>query len=240
MFTAGDLNNNGFLDFYLVDDAADYIDKVTSVTVDNSVVVTQQNMATNRTNGFGGNVKMVDLDDDGDLDIGLSSVDTDLPPCETGENRRFIIFENENLNSGNIIHPYGATINPWNISTYDHDYLDINGDGLLDMILGACDGYKVFVQVNPLLSVEEETLDATFSIHPNPNNGEMTINAKDIQSSDVTIAIYTIEGRKITTIEQQNVQPSFTLDLKQKLQTGIYFMRFKTETTTTTKKIIIE
>ena len=240
MFTAGDLNNNGFLDFYLVDDAADYVDKITSVTIDQSVTVTQQNMATNRTDGFGGNVKMVDLDSDGDLDIGLSSVDTDLPPCETGVNRRFIIFENENLHSGNIIHPYGATMNSWNISTYDHDYIDINNDGLMDVILGACDGYKVFVQVNPALSIEEETLSATISIHPNPNNGEMTINTEAIKGNTMTLDVYTIEGKKITTIEKQNIQNNFTLDLRQQLQTGLYFIKFKTETGTATKKIIIE
>ncbi|WP_299890056.1 T9SS type A sorting domain-containing protein [uncultured Lacinutrix sp.] len=240
MFTAGDLNDNGFLDFYLVDDAADYIDKITSVTIDQSVTVTQQSMATNRTDGFGGNVKMVDLDGDGDLDIGLSSVDTDLPPCETPANRRFIIFENENLYSGNIIHPYGSTINAWNVSTYDHDYIDINNDGLMDIILGACDDYKIFMQVNPALSVEEDTLDTPFSLHPNPSNGNITINLGAIKNDTVTLDIYTIEGRKITSIEKQNIDSSFTLDLKQQLQTGVYFIKFKTDTATFTKKIIIE
>ncbi|WP_290698439.1 T9SS type A sorting domain-containing protein [Lacinutrix sp.] len=240
MFTAGDLNNNGFLDFYLVDDAADYVDKITSVTTDQSVTVTQQSMATNRTDGFGGNVKMVDLDGDGDLDIGMSSVDTDLPPCETSAIRRFIIFENENLHSGNIIHPYGATMNPWNVSTYDHDYIDINNDGLKDIILGTCDGYKVFVQVNPSLSIEDEKLASAFTIHPNPNNGEMTVNVETIKDRTITLEIYTIEGKKVTTIKKENVQSSFTLNLKNQLQTGFYFIKFKTETGFTTKKVIIE
>ncbi|WP_298897088.1 T9SS type A sorting domain-containing protein [uncultured Psychroserpens sp.] len=241
MFTAGDLDDNGFLDFYLVDDAADYVDKVTSVIIDQSVSATQYTMPTNRTDGFGGNVKMIDLDDDGDLDIGLSSVDTDLPPCETSEIRRFIIFENDGLHSGNLIHPYGSTINAWNVSTYDHDYIDINDDGFMDIILGTCDGYKIFMQENTSLSNQEFNNEDLVSIIPNPSNGVITVTLDDRISSNFSIQIYSINGKKLLRIDDSNrVSNKITIDIRDQISSGLYIFEIKSDKGMTTKKLIID
>ncbi|MEH6536223.1 MAG: T9SS type A sorting domain-containing protein [Psychroserpens sp.] len=242
MFTAGDLDNNGMLDFYLVDDGPDYVNKITSVTIDQNVNSTLYDMPTNRTDGFGGNVKMVDLDNDGDLDLGLSSVDTDLPPCETGELRRFIIFENDGLYSGNLIHPYGATMSPWNISTFDHDYIDINSDGLLDMILGTCDGYKIFIQDNPALSIENTNLDLIASVNPNPSNGLLTVSLNESIRSDFSINLYSINGKQLLTIDETNSIKSsndIKIDIRNQVSSGMYFLKIKSDRGIATKKIII-
>ncbi|OUR95066.1 hypothetical protein A9Q87_00555 [Flavobacteriales bacterium 34_180_T64] len=243
MFTAGDLNNNGMLDFYLVDDAADYVDHVNSVVIDQSVTATQSAIPTNRTNGFGGNVKMIDLDDDGDLDVGLSSVDTDLPPCETAANRRFIIFENDGIHNGNLIHPYGATMNTWNVSTFDHDFIDINNDGFMDMILGTCDGYKIFMQEDTTLSNESVTTENTIRLSPNPNNGLMDISIDRNLITNLEITIYSVQGKLITSINNEDIvrfNNSLRLDIRKFVNSGMYFLKLISNEGTITRKIIIE
>lgn len=243
MFTAGDLDNNGMLDFYLVDDAADYVDKITAVDADVSVTTTLYNMPTNRTDGFGGNVKMVDIDGDGDLDVGLSSVDTDLPPCETPTNRRFILFRNDDLFSGDLTHPYGSTMNAWNISTYDHDYIDINNDGFMDIILGTCDGYEIFMQ-EETLSNPNVALEGTISINPNPSNGLMDISFSETINHDLTIKIYTLNGGLLTTVSNKDIvttnSTSLKLDLREYVSSGIYFLKFTTNKGIVLKKVIIK
>ncbi|WP_298903904.1 T9SS type A sorting domain-containing protein [uncultured Psychroserpens sp.] len=243
MFTAGDLDDNGMLDFYLVDDAADYVDKITSVVIDQNVTSTQYNMPTNRTDGFGGNVKMVDIDDDGDLDVGLSSVDTDLPPCETSAIRRFIIFENDGLHSGNLTHPYGDTMNPWNVSTYDHDYIDINNDGYMDIILGTCGGYKIFMQESTTLSSEELDTENRVSIKPNPSDGLLTVSLSDAMIANFSIHVYSINGKQLLTIDDNNsnrISNDITIDIRNQISSGIYFLKIKSGVETITKKIIID
>lgn len=242
MFTAGDLDDNGMLDFYIVDDNRDYVDVVTGFDVDQSLTVTQEFLQTNRTDEFGGNVKMIDLDGDGDLDVGLSSVDTDLPPCETGQNRRFIIFENEGDHSGDLIHPYGSDMNDWNLSTYDHDYIDINSDGFMDIILGTCDGYKIFMQ-EPILSIENPNFGETIHVYPNPNNGVMNVTIDAVNSAYVTMELFTINGRLLTTISHDIVLSNVLkvdLDLRHFIETGMYFLKLTTNNGSVTKKIIIE
>jgi len=241
MFTAGDLNNDGMMDFYEVDDAPDYVNSITGFVVDQSLTVSTSPLPTTRTDDWGGNVKMVDLDGDGDLDVGLSSVDTDEPPCETGPNRRFIIFENDGLFSGNLIHPYGATMSPWNISTYDHDYIDINNDGYMDIILGTCDGYRIFVQ-EVTLAVDSFDLDEAINIYPNPNNGVMNITINPVQSSTVSLELFSINGRLLTSETNIAVQSNvlrIDLDVRHHTTTGMYFLKVITDTGSVTKKIVI-
>jgi len=206
------------------------------------VTTTQYAMPTNRTDGFGGNVKLVDLDNDGDLDIGLSSVDTDLPPCETSAIRRFIIFENDDLYSGNLVHPYGATMNSWNVSTYDHDYIDINNDGLMDMILGTCDGYKIFMQVDNSLSTENLNLEEIAIINPNPSSGLITLTLHESIGSDFSIDLYSINGKKLLNIDETNSFRNVNdikIDIRNQVSSGMYFLKIKSKIGSATKKVII-
>ncbi|MEL6812771.1 MAG: T9SS type A sorting domain-containing protein, partial [Bacteroidota bacterium] len=242
MFTAGDLNDDGLLEFYEVDDFADYVNSITGFVVDESLTVNTLSLPTDRTDNWGGNVKMIDLDGDGDLDVGLSSVDTDEPPCLTGEDRRFIIFENENLHSGDLIHPYGSTINDWNVSTYDHDYIDINNDGAMDIILGTCDGYMIFIQ-EVILSTEDILLNEAIRISPNPNNGLVDITLEDLNSESVVVEVYDINGRSLTSISAGSGLTNIfrmKLDLRPYAGSGIFFLKFITDNGTLTKKVVMQ
>jgi len=242
MMTGGDLNDNGLMDFYIVDDSADYMHAVTDFVVDESLTIEETFIPTNRTNQFGGNVKMIDLDGDGDLDVGMSSVDVDIPPCETGIGRRFIIFENEDEASGNLIHPYGATINDWNLSSHDHDYIDLNNDGLMDIILGVCDGYRVFIQDNPALSIENINLEATTRVFPNPSNGQMNIAFNGSNTNKLTAELYSLSGQLLMNrVYDFSLSNTLNVDMRNITQSGIYFLKLITdEGISTTQKIIVE
>lgn len=227
MMTGGDLNNDGLVDFYVVDDSADYTHAITGFVTNESLTIEQTFIPTTRTDQFGGNVKLADLDNDGDLDVGMSSVDVDIPPCFTGENRRFIIFENEGEASGAITHPYGATINDWNISTHDHDYIDINNDGFLDIILGACEDYRVFINQSEVLSTDTAGLTNLATIFPNPSkNGIVTIQLDALQATKLQIEVFTVSGKRlIDTNYDFTFTNSLQVDLSSIKDSGVYLMR---------------
>lgn len=154
MFEAADLNLNGWLDLYVVDDAADRVLYITGANPDVSVSFTQNTLNYPSTNGFGGNVHAADLDLDGYPDVGIADVDVDIPPCNS--NRRLALYENS---SGNITDPYGTSAQPWAINSYDFFFIDINRDGLLDFITGGCSGYNIFMSANCELAPNNADFD---------------------------------------------------------------------------------
>lgn len=142
MFTAGDLNNDGWLDFYVVDDDLDHVFLATGPSTYQNLTITAA--ASPRTQDLGGNVKMADVDGDGHPDVAVADVDVDIPGCPSG--RRFTLLKNDGL--GNLSDPYGVD-QPFHVSTHDFAFLDLNGDGCLDLFMGVCTGYKVFINTTP-------------------------------------------------------------------------------------------
>ncbi len=242
MMTGGDFDLDGLLDFYIVDDSADYIHSITGFEVDQSLTIEETFIPTNRTDLFGGNVKLADLDNDGDLDVGMSSVDVDIPPCFTDEGRRFIIFENEGEASGDIVHPYGATINDWNVSTHDHDYIDLDSDGYLDMILGTCEGYTVFMNDSMVLSLNDINTTNFASVFPNPAKGFVNISLENLQTNSLQVQLYTVTGSLLLD-KNYNFTLSRTtqIDIGILKDTGVYLMKLtEPDGNSISRKIIVE
>ena len=168
MFEVVDLDQDGWLDIYVVDDGADRVLYITGSNPDNSLTFTQTTLNYTATGGFGGNVHATDLDLDGFVDVAIADVDVDIPPCDSG--RRMAIYRNEN---GAITNPYGNTAYPWADNTYDFFFLDINNDGLQDIITGNCSGYKVFMSANCELAPNNSDFDGDGlpdACDPCPNN----------------------------------------------------------------------
>ncbi len=144
MVTAGNLDNDlsGRLDFYVVDDQLDHVYIATGPTTYETRTVSAANSP--RTQGLGGNVKMADIDGDGDLDVGVADVDVMIPPCPS--DRSFTLLRNDG--AGNLADPYSAA-QLYNTNVHDFAFVDLNGDGCLDLVLGLCTGYKVLINTTP-------------------------------------------------------------------------------------------
>jgi len=185
MFTIGDLTNDFKRDVYTVDDDQDYVNIAINLRADTLVEYNYSELTNSpRTAGFGGNCKMIDIDNDGDLDIGIASVDVDIPPCESGGLRKFALLRNQDVGSGTLMDPWGASSNPWNQSAHDFGFLDINRDGRIDIFFGLCSSYAIFMQ-EPLdapINLTSEGKDAHVNLSWSPNT-ESDISSYNIYRS---------------------------------------------------------
>jgi len=144
MVRAVDINNDDRMDFYVVDDNQDYVYRNDSTNPDGTINTTVITVTSSPlTQPFGGNIHQEDLDLDGFLDLGVADVDVDIPGCS----RRFSALQNRRgfSNFDGMTDPNNSNL-PWN-STGVHDFafLDIDGDGFMDMIQGRCAGLQVWM-----------------------------------------------------------------------------------------------
>ena len=144
MFTAGQLADDAFLEFYVVNDSDDQVVSITAAETNGPVTLSSQTVNSPRTGGFGGNVKFGDVDGDGDLDVGLAPIDVDIANCGDPD-AKFSLLRNDG--NANLDEPWIA-INDKNIhvDTHDFAFIDIDRDGRLDIFMGLCIGYAVFMQ----------------------------------------------------------------------------------------------
>ena len=75
-----------------------------------------------------------------------------------------------------------------------------------------------------------------FSLYPNPNNGDFTINLNSVVNSDANIEIYSISGQLIF---KKEIKKSIE-DISFNAPIGVYFVKITNDFITTTKKIIIK
>ena len=144
MFTGGLLDQNGLLDFYVVNDGADQLISITATQANGPVSLSSQTINSPRTGGFGGNVKLADVDGDGDLDIGLAPIDVDIANCGFASAKFALLRNDGNLN---LSEPWsGSNDKNIHIDTHDFAFLDVNGDKRMDIVMGLCSGWAVFIQ----------------------------------------------------------------------------------------------
>lgn len=144
MFAIDDLDGNGTKDIYIGQDPQD-TGHLSTVNGPQSITWTDYVPTPSpRTAGFAGNLKLADIDLDGDLDLGVAPVDTDIQNCPNpGE---FALLRNDG--AGFLADPWPTNQGPpiHAEAAFDFAFLDVNNDGLLDMFFGNCSGYGVFIQ----------------------------------------------------------------------------------------------
>lgn len=143
MFSIGHLNDDDMLDVYNEGDAQDKILITTSVTQDSNVSFAVSEPAPSpRTGGFGGNTKFADVDGDGDLDVGVAPIDVDIANC--GSSADFALLRNNG--DGALSDPWPASGDQnFHLSPHDFAFLDVNQDGCVDIFMGLCMGWRVFI-----------------------------------------------------------------------------------------------
>jgi hypothetical protein len=105
------------------------------------------NVVSTHTADFGGDVKLGDGDGDTDLDVGVADVDVDIEPCQAlNPARKFALLKNDG--TGGMWDPFTTDQN-FHVNTWDFAFIDLNGDGCLDLFMGVCSGYKVFINTTP-------------------------------------------------------------------------------------------
>jgi hypothetical protein len=152
----GDLNNDGKPDIYQGRDGQDAYSINTSTPSAVSFTTTTLNGLTNpKTQNFAGNAYIVDMDGDGDNDLAMADTDVDIAGC----NRHAVLYRNGLIGPAQpqlLMDPWGSPDTYTNIhtqGTHDLAILDLNGDGLMDIINGRCIGYHVFIQDGPPFSL---------------------------------------------------------------------------------------
>ncbi len=89
------------------------------------------------------------------------------------------------------------------------------------------------------LSVDENTLDNSLSIYPNPNNGSFTVNISSLASNeDVEVSMYDIRGRRILS-NNYEASSTFNKTINTDVQSGVYLLRVSQNQSVVTRKLVI-
>jgi FG-GAP-like repeat len=131
---AADFDNDGRVDFWKVRDGTDLYNLNVS-TNPNGTINQSASASPSSTNGFGANVRAVDFDSDGDLDVFVASIDPDIPNCNNNSGAK--LFENTGASGAGRFVRYTAQ-NVVNSSTFDFAFADFDGDGIVDMLASGC------------------------------------------------------------------------------------------------------
>ncbi|NCF40719.1 MAG: hypothetical protein GWP75_11460 [Planctomycetia bacterium] len=151
---AGDLNNDGRVDVISADDGQDAYMINNGNNGSGYATWTRYTIA-DSLGEFGNSIQIADLNDDGWNDVMIADVDSDLPPFCPSSGRRMHIYRNTGVTSA-LLDEDGTVLPLWALdSTYDAAPIDIDNDGALDLVIGACYGFSVWMN-QPAVRIEFE------------------------------------------------------------------------------------
>jgi hypothetical protein len=94
-------------------------------------------------------------------------------------------------------------------------------------------------QIRPNALSNNSFVKNNFSIYPNPNKGEFTIQFKEL-SADYSVEVFDVTGRVVfENFYNQNAELSQKISI-QNPTSGVYFVNIKSGNSIVTNKIIIE
>jgi len=94
--------------------------------------------------------------------------------------------------------------------------------------------------IEPVLAVNDLVVDNLFSIYPNPNNGEFSIQVNSSSLNNILVEVYDLRGRLILN-KSYNNSGSFNEKLNLgNAQSGIYLVNVNDGSRKSTKKIVIQ
>jgi subtilisin-like proprotein convertase family protein len=188
---------------------------------------------------------------DGDLDITLTSPVNTIVELSTGnggsgDNYTNTVFDMDGANgpiTGGTSPFTGSFIPEGDLSTFNgQDPLGdwtltitdtANGDG------GQLNFWSVEICLDATASVDEYDFDA-FSIFPNPNNGEFTIELNSSSNKDIKVQVYDVRGRSVFDKSYLKVT-EFNQTIKlNNVQSGMYLVKVSDGEKETIQKILIE
>jgi len=91
----------------------------------------------------------------------------------------------------------------------------------------------------PILSPNEINLEDTFSVYPNPNNGQFTIKLKSSSGKDINVEVYDIRGRAVFNNSYSNTGDFNQTISLENAQSGMYLLNINDGDNKVTKKIIV-
>ncbi|WP_431137190.1 M12 family metallo-peptidase [Psychroserpens mesophilus] len=95
-------------------------------------------------------------------------------------------------------------------------------------------------EIEESLSIDDQVLENSLSIYPNPNNGEFNIKLNSNLNDSVTINVYDIRGRTVFENIYKKQAAEFNEVIKlNEVQSGVYLLEISVGENRVTKKIVI-
>ncbi len=147
-------------------------------------------------------------------------------PFRTGDSL-YLLFQSD-VEAGSFVKLAGAGQGQMSVTTNDIIVMNVSKQAIINPGTGVNEhpGNSIYVSQNT----------------PNPFHGRTTINVQLENNANLSLAVYSIVGKKIYEISKGNVDSGsyqFSLDGSQ-LQSGVYFYTVKINNETVTKKMIVE
>jgi hypothetical protein len=149
MAATADFTRDGRLDLLVVDDAQDRYLINTGNDGQGHAQFSTSSVTGGGTTGFGGSARFTDFNGDAIPDAIVADVDVDIP----GFDRRLTILRGTGTPPTVTLGDPINAARPWRRNgTFDAVGMHVNQDGILDLVVGAFDGTKVYIGTTPSLS----------------------------------------------------------------------------------------